>query len=309
MPSWSARIVNQCLPLLGIKKFFSDPEKIEERLAKMRKQKPQRAGAKWHKKLVILEREDRGYPVVTIHPRAPVKPGSPHLLYLHGGGYVMDVASVHFDAVCRLCLLIGASATVPIYPLAPEHKAPHILDAMRTLYGDLADKHGAQNITVMGDSAGGGMTAALAQMVKADGGPMPASLVLFSPWLNAEAGSPGQAEIEPNDKMLAMVGLTGAGQMYAGDLPLDDPRVSPINGEWAGLPPIAIFAGSSDILVVDARRLAAKLSAAGMPLHEYHEYKDLFHVWMLLPIPEGKLALEQTADFILDHHQAAQKAA
>ena len=309
MPSFSARIVNQLLPLLGIKRFFSDPAKLESRVAKLRKRKPQRASGKWHKPFVILEHDKRGYPVVTVQPKYGTHPDAPHLLYLHGGGYVMDIASVHFDAVCRLCKLLGASATIPIYPLAPEHKAPHILGEMRELYGDLADAHGADRITVMGDSAGGGMSAALAQMLKADGGPMPASLVLFSPWLDAVAGSPGQRLIEPKDKMLAISGLTGAGKMYAGDLPLDDARVSPINGDWEGLPPMAIFAGTSDILLVDAQRLISKLDAPGMPVHEYYEYDGMFHVWMLLPIPEGKQALEQTAEFIRIHSPAAQRAA
>lgn len=309
MPSLSARAINQLLPLLGIKRFFSDADKMAMRIAKLRKKKPQRAAAKWHKKFVILEDAKRGYPVVTIRPKAGVQPGAPHLLYFHGGGYVMDVAALHFDAVCSLCSMLGASATVPIYPLAPEHQAPEILGAMRKLYDEVAGEYGAANVTMLGDSAGGGMTAAVAQMLKADGGALPGSLVLFSPWLDSEAGSPGQAEIERKDKMLAMAGLTGAGHMYAGDLPLSDPRISPINGEWEGLPPIATFAGTSDILVVDARRLSEKLSAPGMPRHDYHEYEDMFHVWMLLPIPEGKKALEQTADFILEHHEGHREAA
>ena len=309
MPSISARIINQCLPLLGIRRFFSEPDRIEARLAKMRKKKPARAGAKWHKKFVILEEESRGYPVVTVRPKRIAKAGTPHLLYFHGGGYVMDIASLHFDAVCRLCELLGASATIPIYPLAPEHKAPHILAVMRKLYGEVAEAYGASNVTILGDSAGGGMTAAVAQMIRDDGGAPPGSLVLFSPWLDAVAGGEEQMAIERKDKMLAVSGLTGAGKMYAGDLPLDDPKVSPINADWAGLPPIAIFAGTSDILVVDARRLDEKLSAPGMPVHEYHEYADMFHVWMLLPVPEGREALALTADFVRKHHKPLEQAA
>ncbi|UIP07735.1 alpha/beta hydrolase [Erythrobacter sp. SDW2] len=298
MASLQARLVNLALPLLGIKAFFSQPEKMATRLRKARSEKPQRPKAKWHGKFDIVEENTRGYPVVTITPKGGVAQGRPHLLYLHGGGYVLDVAALHFETVCRLCERLGASATVPVYPLAPEHKAPEVLAAMRSLYGEVVAQHRAANVTVMGDSAGGGMALALAQMLKADGGAMPASLVLWSPWLDATATAEGQAAIERHDRMLAQTGLRACAAAYGGDLPLDDPRLSPLFGPLEGLPPMAIFSGTSDILLVDGQRLAGKLEAMGVTGFEYHEYPDMFHVWMLLPVPEGKQALEQTAQFI-----------
>ncbi len=298
MASIRSRIVNALLPLLGIRSFFAEPDKIDARLAKMRARKPERPTAKHVRRYDIKQDDGRGYPVYTFTPKNGLHEGAPHLLYLHGGGYVMDVVGAHWNTVVRLCEMLGASATVPVYPLAPEHKAPEILAAMRALYADVAEEYGNENITVMGDSAGGGMSVALAQMLRDDGGGMPAQLVLFSPWLDATATAEGQAEIEPKDRMLAIAGLKGAGQMYAGELPLDDPRISPLFGDFSGLPPMAIFAGTSDILLVDARRLAERLGADGMPEFEYYEYPDMFHVWMLIGVPEGKRALRETADFI-----------
>ncbi|OZA93975.1 MAG: esterase [Erythrobacter sp. 34-65-8] len=296
MPSLSARLVNLALPLLGIRRFFAEPERLDQRIAQLRKQKPLRPRAKWHRDFTIVEDTARGYPVVTITPKSSAA-SAPHLFYLHGGGYVMDIAAVHWDAVLRLCAMTGASATVPVYPLAPEHKADEVLGAMQSLYLELATVHGADRITVMGDSAGGGMSLALAQMLKAEGGPLPGKLVLWSPWVDATASDPAQRMVEPKDRMLAISGLLACGERYAGDLPLDDPKVSPLFGPLEGLPPMAIFSGTSDILVVDGRRLAEKLRAIGAP-HEFHEYPGMFHVWMLLPVPEGKRALSQTADFI-----------
>ncbi|WP_284126237.1 alpha/beta hydrolase [Parerythrobacter aestuarii] len=298
MASLRARLINLALPLFGIKSFFAEPERMEQRLAKARRQKPQRPKAKWHKRFDIVEDATRGYPVVTITPKGGAAAGAPHLLYLHGGGYVLDVAGLHFETVCKLCERLGASATVPVYPLAPEHKAPEVLAAMRALYGEVTQLHGAANTTVMGDSAGGGMSLALAQMLKADGGDMPASLVLWSPWLDATATAEGQAEIEDKDKMLAQVGLRACGEAYGGGLALDDPRLSPLFGDHEGLPPMAIFSGTSDILLVDGRHLAGKLRALGKKDFEYHEYAGMCHVWMLLPMPEANQALEQTAQFI-----------
>ena len=241
--------------------------------------------------------------MVTITPKGGAKPGAPHLMYLHGGGYVMDIAAVHWDAVAWLCEELGASATVPIYPLAPEVTAEQTLAAMHALYGEVAERYGAENVTVMGDSAGGGMSLALAQVLAAKGENQPASLVLFSPWVDATASGEGQREIEPRDRMLAVAGLEACGKLYAGDLPLDDHRVSPLFGTLEGLPPMAIFSGTSDILLVDGRRLAKRLEDEGGNDYIYREYERMFHVWMLLPVPEGRQALRETADFIRSHHK------
>ena len=97
--------------------------------------------------------------------------------------------------------------------------------------------------------------------------------------------------------MLAVSGLEACGAMYSGDLARDDPRVSPLFGDLEGLSPIAIFSGTSDILIVDGRRLAKRLDEPGMPEHVYYEYKDMFHVWMLLPVPEGGASARRDGGF------------
>ena len=298
MVSLPARLVNFALPLLGIRRFFSQPEKLDGRIAALRRKPSPRPGKAIRSDFEVTEEVHRGYPVVTIVPKAGLSQGAPHLVYLHGGGYVMDIAPVHWNTIARLCRMLGASATVPIYPLAPEHKAAHVVAAMRALYGELAEIHGADRITVMGDSAGAGMALALAQVVAVDGGPQPASLVLFSPWLDATASASGQVEIERRDRMLAIAGLAACGDRYRGDLPVDDHRVSPLFGPLEDLPPMAIFSGTNDILLVDGQRLDKRLKEMGSTGHEYREYEGMFHVWMLLPVPEARHALEQAAAFI-----------
>lgn len=301
MPSLRARLVNLALPLLGIKRFFSEPDKLEDRIAALRRKPTVMPRNALRKQFDIVEDDSPGYKVITMTPLDGDPARGPHLLYLHGGGYVMDIAAVHWDSIAQLCSDLGASATVPLYPLAPEHKATEVLDAMRALYNDLAAKNGAAGITVMGDSAGGGMALALAQMVRAEGGELPASLVLFSPWLDATADAPGQRDVEARDRMLAVSGLEACGAMYRGELAPDDPMVSPLFGSLEGLPPMAIFSGTSDILLVDGRRLNDKLTALGSRSHVYCEYPGMFHAWMLFPVPEGRQALDEAADFIRQH--------
>ena len=64
---------------------------------------------------------------------------------------------------------------------------------------------------------------------------------------------------------------------------------------------MAIFSGTSDILLVDGQRLDARLRHLGSTSHIYRQYEDMFHVWMLLPIPEGRRALAETVAFIKHH--------
>ncbi len=299
MASIRARIINQLLPLLGIKSFFAEPGKIDARLRKIRAKGPDLPSKAMHRRFDVHKDTARGYCVYTMNPKTGIRAGAPHLYYLHGGGYIMDISSVHWDFVMRMCETLGASATVPVYPLAPEHKAAEILSEMHALYRDISAAHGARNITIMGDSAGAGMALSLAQIVRDAGDALPTELVLLSPWLDANGDHPAQPDIEKRDRMLAIAGLVGAGKMYAGHLPVNDARVSPLFGSLNGLPPIQMFAGTSDILLPDAQRLRdlAK-TAEGAPPIDYHEYEDMFHVWMLLPVPEAKTVVRQITGFI-----------
>jgi len=100
--------------------------------------------------------------------------------------------------------------------------------------------------------------------------------------------------LEKKDCMLTISGLRGAGALYAGTNSANDPRVSPIHGDWQDLPPILCFAGGADTLLTDARALKAKL-----PSIEYVELDGMMHVWPILFFPESRKAQQQMADFAL----------
>ncbi|HEV3395142.1 MAG TPA: alpha/beta hydrolase, partial [Xanthobacteraceae bacterium] len=98
-----------------------------------------------------------------------VMPGSDrnrHVLYLHGGAYVLDIISAHWNMVARLVRYTGCLAVVPLYPLAPEHTWQDAFGLVVPLYESLVARLGRENVIVMGDSAGGGMALALAQQLR-----------------------------------------------------------------------------------------------------------------------------------------------
>jgi len=75
--------------------------------------------------------------------------------------------------------------------------------------------------------------------------------------------------------------------VWAGELSLDDPRVSPLLGDLSALPPTELYVGDRDITVADCRLLRDK-APAGRVL--YHEQPGAVHVYPLLPVPEGRAA-------------------
>ncbi|WP_108811113.1 alpha/beta hydrolase fold domain-containing protein [Sphingorhabdus sp. Alg231-15] len=298
MISLRARIVNRLLPLTGTKTFFSNPSEVQAKIEKLRQKGPDLPSKRFKRKFEVLEEQVDGYRVFTIAPRAGGRKSDHHVLYLHGGGYVMDISWAHWNFIGRLVDATGASVTAPIYPLAPEQKCEKLIPQMQGLFGQLAEKHGAANMTVMGDSAGGGLSLAVAHSLRDNGHSQPARLILLSPWLDVTATHPDQPEIEKRDPMISISGLRKFGELYAGHLDAKDPRVSPLFGSHKGLPPMQIFTGSADVLLPDAQRFRTALERVDGNF-EYHEYSKMFHVWMLIPIPEGKKVMGQVSSFIL----------
>ena len=219
-------------------------------------------------------------------------PAKVRVLYWHGGGYIYPITPIHWSFLATMCEKFGWSVTVPLYPLAPEAHAEETTRFARDFLASFA-ADGGQPYAMAGDSAGGGLAAAAAMLARDEGLPLPVGMILICPWLDVVPDHPDQPAIEPRDAILAIRGIREAGQLYAGPLPLADPRVSPIHGNWAGLPPVLMFGGGDDILVTDARRLDAAL-----PGIRYVEEAGLIHDWPIFFFPESRRAQARMASFL-----------
>jgi acetyl esterase/lipase len=225
------------------------------------------------------------------------------LLYLHGGAYVHEVQSIQWNLAAGLLERLPAALIAPVYPLAPEHSWKEGLAAVERAYVSLTEEVGADNVVIVGDSAGGGLALALAQQLRDAGHAPPAALVLFSPWLDVSVSGDDQPRLEKRDPVLRIEYLRQAGRLWARDLPLTDPRVSPLLGDHTGLPPTIAFSGGRDILASDCNRLAQR----NQELVHRH-YPEMMHVWASAPMPEGKRALDEAARFIEQHTTHAVRA-
>lgn len=231
-----------------------------------------------------------GHLVWTIAPK--VNAGSKHILYLHGGGYVNSFASQHWTFMTRLIDALGCTVIAPNYPHAPEYYVHDVMDFLLRLYDDVAASAGSKNVTVMGDSSGGGIGLALVQRLREEGREQPANVVLLCPWLDASLSNPEILVYDKIDPFLDMEGLKYAGAVYARDVDPKSSVVSPVYGSLKGLAPISLFAATRDILMPDCRKLRDLAEAEGVKL-DYREYEGMLHDWMLISLPESKQALKE----------------
>ncbi len=222
-------------------------------------------------------------------------PGRQSFVYVHGGSFIGEISSAQWELVMELVRRSGSTCLVPIYPLAPQATAIETVTSMSDVIGSAIEELGAENVNVLGDSAGGTIVVAAAQQIRDVGAALPASLILLAPWLDLAMTHPDQATIQPHDLMMRHDYLVDAAHVYAGDLQLDDPRVSPLFGDFSGLPPMHVFTGSHDVVATDSRQLVERVKAAGGEI-SYLEAPGMQHVYPVLPLlPEARRAKKKIA--------------
>lgn len=290
MPSFAASLAGFMLRSTGYyRRMFTGGPQFQKNIVKVRAAPQPLPAAK--PGIDLRQSEFQGRPVWHIAPKG--RTPTAHILFWHGGGYVYPATSLHWKFLSHMASQYGWSIAAPLYPLAPENAAEHITAWANDYYAAYQAEIGHKAFVMGGDSAGGGLTAALAQMARDAAQPLPAALLLICPWLNLEPAHPDQLKTEPRDGILTISGISEGGALYAGDLPLTDPRCSPIFGNWDGLPPILAFAGGDDILVTDSRALQAKLPSAGV-----NELSGMMHDWPIFSFSESRKAQAKMADFV-----------
>lgn len=200
------------------------------------------------------------------------------ILYLHGGGYIIGSPDTHRGITGHLARASGQTIIAPDYRLAPEHPFPAALDDAEAVYdGLLKEGHDPASIAIAGDSAGGGLTIALAIRLRDKGRPLPASLTVFSPWVDLTHQQLYSPECEP---VLQPRWIEKAATVYCGQQPRTNPLISPIHGDLDGLPPLLIQVGSEEILLNDAQQLSELASRQSVET-TLEIYNSLWHVFQV----------------------------
>lgn len=225
---------------------------------------------------------------------------APTILYLHGGGYYFCSPRSHRSLVFALAARTRAATWSLDYRLAPEHRFPAALEDAMAAYRQLIGAGTLpQSIVIAGDSAGGGLALATLVALRDAGDPLPAGAVLFSPWTDLAASGESIRSNDGADPMFSGQAIGRAAQVYLGDTPATHPYASPVYADLNGLPPLFIQAGSTEVLLDDSRRVAARARAAGVRV-DLQVWPKMPHVWQIFApfIPEAGRALDDAAAFV-----------
>ncbi|MET9289756.1 alpha/beta hydrolase [Nocardia beijingensis] len=224
------------------------------------------------------------------------------VLYLHGGGYAVGSLATHRSLAARLARDVGCPVYVLDYRLAPEHPLPAALDDAEAAFLELvATGLRPDRIAVSGDSAGGGLSLALAQRLIARHGQTPAALGLIAPWAD-----PNEIPDRERDLVISKPWSRSCAAAYLGDGDAADPVYAPLTGELRGLPPTYVQVDISELLYRQCVALVAALRAAGVQVR-FTESKGLWHVAQLqaaLAAPAAAV-LRELAEFLREAVQPA----
>ena len=223
------------------------------------------------------------------------------LLYLHGGAYVIGNCRTHRNMVSHIAKAACMNALVPEYRLAPEHKFPAgIEDAVGVYRFLLSEGFEPGDITIAGDSAGGGLTVATLLSLRHAGEPMPGNAVLLSPFLDITASGESMQSRADQDPWFEQSDIEVVAGLYCNDASeVRNPLVSPVFAHVHGLPPVYIQVGDDEILLSDSTRFAAKLKEAGVDV-ELEVWPEMWHVFQLFvgKMPEARAAIRNIGDYL-----------
>ncbi|WP_168214988.1 alpha/beta hydrolase [Mycolicibacterium sp. ELW1] len=226
--------------------------------------------------------EYEGMAVWTLTPRDP---SGQYVVAIHGGSFIGQISIFHWWTYTDMARDTHATIVVPLYTLAPVGTAATDIPVMADFIGAQIAAHGSDNVSVMGDSAGGTIALAALQEIVKRSGTQPHRLVLMAPALDL-------SDTFPNPVDDPLLGNPHEGHdnnllTWAGDLATTDPVVSPIFGSLAGLPPTTVYSSSRDLLTQQALRLRDKATAAGADF-TFVLRKGQFHDWTIFaPLPDA----------------------
>lgn len=235
---------------------------------------------------------------------APGSDASRVLLFFHGGGYCSGSILSHR----RLVTEAGRAATTRTlaieYRLAPEHPFPAALDDTLAAWNFLRRCGiAAEHIVVGGDSAGGGLTIALINRLRAAGEHTPGCAWLLSPWTDLTLSGSTLATKDAVDPIIHKAYLAELIEAYLpADVDRKDPRVSPLYADLKGFPPTLIQVGACETLLEDSTRFAAAAGSANVAV-TLEIWPDMIHAWPMwnAHLEPGRRALAGAGEFVRRH--------
>ena len=289
--SFFSKILSSVLKHTSIKKNYineEDTKKMIKDLSKKKYETPKKVG-------LLLEEYDKAE--VYSYNGSFNKPKDKIIIYMHGGSYVEEAMTFQFKFAMKIAKKCDATLIVPIYPLAPKNTYKDTYDLMNDLYDNVLKLN--KKIIFLGDSAGGGFCLSFSMYLKKLGKKQPSNILVLSPWLDLTLSNPSIRELERFDSSCSIAGNVYTGKLWAGELDVKNYLVSPIYGNFDGLPRITISTGEFDIMKPDIVKLSKMLDDMKIE-HDYIEFKGQCHDFAVQPTKEGNLLINDFVKVIND---------
>ncbi|MCX2982016.1 alpha/beta hydrolase [Halieaceae bacterium IMCC14734] len=294
MPSWQAQVMNTCTRLMMKPLMrFGSVDSMRSMTATIDEQMEKTMPEDLRAKMVSGPGYEGEW--VNIGNKRPKKV----ILYFPGGGFIMRIATQHKAFVAKICRAANCKALLVHYSLAPEIPFPGGLEDCLAAYHDLL-KQGVdpQNITLAGDSAGGGLVLSTLLALRDEGTALPRNAIILSPLADLTYSGESRKFNSCKDPMLPNHRSSEMHELYIGEAIPEDRFISPIFADFDDLPPILGMVGSTEILLDDTIRAAEKAKEASVPffLEVWEAMPHVFPIFGLLP--EAQVAIERMGMFI-----------
>ena len=245
--------------------------------------------------------ETEAFPMEYLRPEGVVT--GRVVMQLHGGGYIGPMKNIDRKFAVRYSKLsYGGDVLTVDYRVAPEHPYPAALEDAVAAYRWLIEEKGYRPdmVVLAGDSAGGGLALALSMYLRDHGMPLPGGLILMSPWADLTCGG---ESYDSNFELDPLFGNTRESMLYdsayIGEADPKDPYLSPVYGDFRGLPPMLFQVGSVEMLLSDTLTAAKKAGRAGVR-RRVSVYEGMFHVFQMSMdlFPESREAWAEAGKFL-----------
>ena len=216
-------------------------------------------------------------------PAAPAQGDRPAILYTHGGGHVICHPETYEAQLIRFAKEVGAVVVAPDYRLAPEYPYPADLDDCFAALRWMTDRKASglaidpSRVAVAGDSAGGGLTIAVALRARDEDGPAIRFILPIYPMLDCRSATASCRRIA-DTRVWNRDFNVFAWDAYLAGAPRPVPAyASPaLADDVSGLPPAYLTVGTLDPFLDEDVAFAARMLEAGVPV-ELHVVPGAFH--------------------------------
>ncbi len=246
-----------------------------------------------------------GVKVFTVTPETiPPENRNRLLVHVHGGCYVLNPGEAALPEAMFMAGFGHMKVISVDYRMPPAAYYPVALDDAITVWKAATHMADPKNMAIFGSSAGGALTLEMVLRAKAEGLPLPAAMAPGTPMSDLTGpGDSFQTNAMVDNVLVSPTGFCdAAARFYAQGHDLADPMLSPLMGDFHGLPPAILTTGTRDLLLSNTVRAHRKLRQAGVEA-ALQVYEGQSHAYYFRDdtAPESKEAFEEIASFFDKH--------